>query len=161
MKTKIKLTIAVLLFIVAGVLLYSGLTSNPDPNASLRRDVYFFDINREELFAGPSHRVPPFDKGGSGNAVRAYVYKCEDKDRFIGYLEKFAEQSKQKIENAVASGVPDPQTFATMGRIPREHHLVASPEQPDSWYPFDSAEGQKIRDRAYKICPEPEPVTPE
>jgi len=47
--------------------------------------------------------VPPFDSGGK-KAVKAYVYRCSDGKQFVGYLERYSDVAKRRIENADASG---------------------------------------------------------
>jgi len=51
-------------------------------------------------FADDIHKVPPFDKGGA-TAVRAYVFKSSTGGTpFVGYLEKYPDDVKQKLEAA-------------------------------------------------------------
>jgi len=85
-------------------------------------DVWYYDLNTGELFPEKSNRIPPVEtpSGPVGSqdmpaGVRAYVFSCGECTRdemYIGWLEMFTKEAKEKIEATRQGGedgeyVPD------------------------------------------------------
>jgi hypothetical protein len=59
------------------------------------------------LFVDEIDKIAPFDKGGK-QAYRANVFSCDGgKTKWVGWIEKYNAQAKQKIEAQMASTEPD------------------------------------------------------
>jgi hypothetical protein len=72
--------------------------SNARPNPAGRRVTtnYFSDDDGQTFFSSAADQIPPFDHDGKP-AVRAYVFKDDGGQPFIGYLEKYSDDTKQKL----------------------------------------------------------------
>jgi len=65
---------------------------------------YFSVDDGKSWFADDLTNVPPYDKDGK-QAVRAFVYRCSDGTKFVGYLQRFTPEAKRAIEQIQT---PDP-----------------------------------------------------
>ncbi len=94
----------VILVICLGAILFQ---LRPNTGARGPVDVFYFDLNTNQLFsASAASQFPPIqsptDTGSALSGVRAMVFSCTDckkKDtHFIGYLERYTLEAKQKLE---------------------------------------------------------------
>jgi hypothetical protein len=67
----------------------------------------FFSIDEGKTwFREDARKIPPFTRDGK-EAVRAYVYKCDDGKEFVGFVERYTPELKRKLEAADANGGGD------------------------------------------------------
>ncbi|MEM9916355.1 MAG: hypothetical protein AAF911_15475 [Planctomycetota bacterium] len=108
--------VAVVLLVMAlGVIIWQN--QGPQPR---QLDVFYYDLNTQEVFVDDLSRVVPFDRGNGayefadgprGSAVRAMIYTCGDPEEikegmtlaeieaaggFIAYLERFTPQMLER-----------------------------------------------------------------
>ncbi len=78
--------------------------SNDSDQPAKLRSTWFYDLNNKALFPAPFDAVAPIHVDGQAatekpNGVKAYVFACGDcgneDQRFIGWLEAFALESRQ------------------------------------------------------------------
>ena len=105
----------VLLVMALGVIIWQN--QGPQPR---QFEVFYYDLNTQEVFVDDVSRVVPFDRGNGtyefvdgsrGSAVRAMIYTCGDPEAskegmtlaeieaaggFIAYLERFAPQMLER-----------------------------------------------------------------
>lgn len=73
------------------------------PAASFANRQFFTDDDGATWFIDDGTRIAPFDHNGK-QAVIARVFKCKDGTMFVGYLEKFSDDAKARIESARQQG---------------------------------------------------------
>jgi len=137
----IKVLIAVVLFAGAGFGFYRSLNKKSD----VSEQSFFYDLSEKKLFAASREGLPPIRglNDTQEDAVRAVVICVsgnpdDPANRSIAYLEKYAPELKQSIEQArLGKGEP----MKTKDR--NGFRLVARPGE-DKWYAANSPEGQKI-----------------
>jgi hypothetical protein len=62
----------------------------------------FFTVDDGQTwFAADARKLPPFDQHGKP-AYRAQVYRCRDGPPFVGYLERYAEADRKRLEQLLA-----------------------------------------------------------
>jgi hypothetical protein len=110
---------AVLLLIVALVVMMRQCGTPHYPGQI--EQVWFYDLNTKQLFAGKRDEIPPIETPSGPYAlpdgtqipagVRAYVFACGDcsdeSKRFIAYVERFTPEVKEKLvaaRKAMAEG---------------------------------------------------------
>ncbi len=69
----------------------------PGGNAKVTSKEFYSDDDGTTWFADDAGKFPPFDHDGK-EAVLAKVYIC-DGHTFVGYLEKFTPEAKEKMRN--------------------------------------------------------------
>jgi len=151
------------------VAIYWQATKSPLPPMPTRE--WYYDLNSRQLFPGPVGQTPPIAApsgsatDGSPAGVRARVFtcgKCSQSERFIGYLETYSSEMKQRrqaMEERVRAPQPaGPDPSLTMEVIMLETDLrqglaslVKRPEDA-AWVPIKSPEGQQIVQAAHRRC---------
>jgi hypothetical protein len=111
----------------------------------IAENTYFYDLSEKKLFAAPRESLPPIRglNDAEEDAVRAVVISTtgipEDKSaQKIAYLEKYAPELKQRIEQA-RNGTAEP-----MPREARNAYRFVKRVEDGDWRSLDSAEGQRI-----------------
>lgn len=92
------------IFVVALLAIFMQATDRPAPS-STGDNVYYYDLNSHDLFAGPRNEIPPIESPSGPHqdkpgGVRAYVFTCSDctsKQWTIGYLETFTDKAKHAL----------------------------------------------------------------
>ena len=137
----IKILLAVLMLGGAGFGFYRFFSTKPD----ISEKNYFYDLSEKKLFAASREALPPIRglNGSEEDAVRAIVICVSGNpenpaDRSIAYLEKYAPELKQNIEQARLG-----KAEALRTKVRNSYRLVARAED-GKWYAADSPEGQKI-----------------
>ena len=130
---------------------------------------WFYDLNSQKLFSVPIGKTPPIDapsgpgRDGTPAGVRAYVYSCgtcSESERFIGYLESYPPQVKQRIEQREAqmrAGQP-PEIPSSPADVDLDMDIrtglasvVRRPDQPE-WVSIRSDAGKKLISEALQRC---------
>lgn len=65
---------------------------------------YFTTDDGATFFPDDATKVPPFKAAGGKVAVRAAVYKCGAGQPFVNHLERYNEQDRRRLEQAIAQG---------------------------------------------------------
>lgn len=106
---------------------------------------FFYDLSEKKLFAAPRESLPPIRglDGTEEDAVRAVVVapngNPKDKSaRKIAYLEKYAPEFKQRIEQA-RNGTAEP-----MPRDARNAYRFVKRVEDSEWHALNTSEGEKI-----------------
>lgn len=113
----------VLLLLAGCTILAIKASSGPVAN-SIPNTAYYYDLNTNALFVGPTYAVPPIDApsgaapDGSPAGVRAHLFACgscaSPDDRFVAYLVRVNPNSAALVyashvrSNAQAGSPPDP-----------------------------------------------------
>jgi len=136
-----KALIAVLLFAGAGFGFYRFFNKKPD----VSEKNFFYDLSEKKLFAASREALPPITglNDTEEDAVRAIVICASGNpdnpaNRSIAYLEKYAPELKQSIEQ-VRLGKAEPMPTKLRNGL----RFVARVEE-EKWHAANSAEGQKI-----------------
>lgn len=133
-----KLLFALLLLGGAGFGFYRFL--NRDTGIS--EQTYFYDLSEKKLFGASRDAVPPIRglNDATEDAVRAVVICLPGKpeDRSIAYLEKYAPELKQNLEQVrVGKAEPLP------SKVRNGYRFVQRPGD-DQWQPANSPAGEQI-----------------
>lgn len=155
---------AVVVLVVALGILFSSMGGGG--SGQTIRELYFYDLNTNELFVGDAQQYPPIEApsgpmdGGHNAGVRAVVFGCGDcseSNRYIAWLETYTMDVKQKLETPRQPGENyDPAMEADMMMMMEDGHLVRSPDGGD-WYPYNSPEAQQIFVAAQEKCQDGRP----
>lgn len=74
------------------------------PSTSIPTKAFFSDDDGKTWFVDDVTKIPPFDHNGKP-AFRVKLFRCGDNGKpFVGHLEGFNEEGKQKLEEMVKSG---------------------------------------------------------
>jgi hypothetical protein len=137
----IKIVLIVVLFAAAGFGFYRSLSQKPD----ISEKNYFYDLSEKKLFAASREELPPIQgvNDSMEDAVRAIVICAagnpdDPANRSIAYLEKYAPELKQNIEQA-RLGKAEPMKTRERNGL----RQVARAEDA-KWFPADTREGQHI-----------------
>lgn len=108
-------------------------------------NTFFYDLSEKKLFAAPREALPPIRglNDAEEDAVRAVVISStgnpKDKsDQKIAYLEKYAPELKQRIEQA-RSGTAEP-----MPRDARNAYRFVKRVEDYEWHALNTPKGEKI-----------------
>lgn len=149
------ITLMVLVGSIAAILMYNR------PTVYEPMEVYYYDLDTNELFEGMSDDIPPVTAPSGGYGVRAYVYTCSsctDPDAlFIGYLEMFTREAKEMMNRPTGSTADITPEEEMM--LLQQGHLVRAVEG-EGWVPESSEAGLMITDAPYEICGEGSMVRP-
>ncbi len=136
-----KLVLAVALLGVATVLLVRFLRQGD----GISEQTFFYDLSEKKLFAAPREALPPIRglNDAEEDAVRAVVISTTDNpqakaSRKIAYLEKYAPEFKQQLEQ-VRTGSAEP-----LPRGARNEFRFVRRVNEGEWHPVSSPEGEKI-----------------
>lgn len=88
--------------------------SRPASSAAVT-NAFYSDDDGKTWFIDDLVKVVPFDHHGR-QAVRADIFRCTNGKPFVGYLERYSEAVKDKI-NAAAVGHPDAVATAMMDEV--------------------------------------------
>lgn len=135
-------------------------------------DVYFYDLNKNQLFTAKSDAIPPIDTDsgatpqGAPAGVRAYVFACNDcgdeNDRFIGWLEMYTPEAKALLTQPAAD---NPEQAAEremrMYEVWETGQLIRGVNDT-RWVPQNSQEAMTITSQIETKCPggAPKPCLP-
>ncbi len=136
-------------------------------------DVYFYDLNTNQLFTAKSDQIPPIETAsgpvpGSGApaGVRAYVFACNDcsdeNDRFVGWLEMYTPEAKAVLTQPPSES---PEQAAEremrMYEMYESGQLIKAPEDR-TWARANTAEAVNVTQRIESKCPggAPKPCLP-
>jgi hypothetical protein len=87
-------------------------------------EAYFTIDDGKTFFAFGSENFPPFEYKGK-QAVRAYVFECSAKERFVGYLERYTPEARKKMMAGKDAG-PQTQIYGRELKKPGEAAWVKS-----------------------------------
>jgi hypothetical protein len=100
-------TVGTVVVVILAVL-YIAWFMRPPAETQFASREFFSDDDGTTWFVDDGMKVPPFDHNGKP-AVLAKVYKCRDGRVFVGYLEKFSDEARRRIEATRSSGHGGPQ----------------------------------------------------
>ena len=136
-----KLVLAVALLGGATVLLIRFLRQGD----GISEQTFFYDLSEKKLFAAPREALPPIRglNNAEEDAVRAVVISTTDSpqakaSRKIAYLEKYAPEFKQQLEQ-VRTGQAEP-----LPRGARNAFRFVRRVNEGEWHAVGSPEGEKI-----------------
>ena len=140
--TLAKLIVALVMFSIAGVLLWRFLHERND----VSEKAFFYDLSKQKLFAGPRTGVPPI-KGiddAQEDAVRAVVISTSGTPDAkaswtIAYLEMYSPELKRQMEEAQTTG-----SSPAMGRALAQSQRLVRRLGDSQWFPLSSPEGERI-----------------
>ncbi|MFW6336028.1 MAG: hypothetical protein ACOC3G_02740, partial [Phycisphaeraceae bacterium] len=112
--------------------------------------VYVFDLNASELTTGDVEDVPSVSE--SPGYAWASVFSCGEcggDEQFVGYLQQFDGELLQIIDGLTSRSRAE--AFMAQYEGPREDHMIKRPGD-DEWVPYDSSQGQAIRNEVMNEC---------
>ncbi len=134
----VKLVFALLLLVGAGFGFFRFLRRD----TAISEQTYFYDLSAKKLFAAPRDALPPIRglDDATEDAVRAVVICPPGKpeDRTIAYLEKYAPELRQNLEQ-VRAGKAEP----LPSKVRNGYRFVQRPGD-ERWQPANSAAGEQI-----------------
>lgn len=121
--------IAVVVLVVFSVWFIVRTNREPTHGSAFPQKDYFSIDNGQTYFVGDYKSVPPFAYNG-GTAVRAFVYQCPGGEPFVGYLEKFSDEDRDKVAEMITNHQPSsgPPPLIYMG----SRAFVKKPGEDDS-----------------------------
>lgn len=140
--------------IVVAVIIVIGVAAwftyrNVAPAPQAGGNIYFTDDDGKTFFNGSKGDFSPMQHDGK-TAYRAYVFKCADGQKFVGYMERTPEDIIALIQKAKAS--PDSITNQEKGRLMMAGQMkqMKKPGQ-EKWVPMP-ANGVPV------ACPDGKPA---
>lgn len=156
--------LAVIAVIAGCIVLVWGIRAwRATPTGIEHEQVWYYDLNTQELFAASHRLVPPIEApsgltpDGELAGVRAYVFSCGDcgdpEQRYIGWVEKYTPEVRRAIRYQTGIAGEDEAAGADLP-APRwdEGHLIRSVENGTDWVQALSRAGQAIQERAMQRC---------
>lgn len=159
----LKIVVSCVLFILAcAVMTYT----RPDRQQSFAGapQIWFYNLDSKKLERQPD-RLAPITSPSGGTLVKAYVFSCGDcadsNARFIGWLDRFNDEAKNKLQNNSARAVvmyTGPQGLDSLpegffgGLIPPNSYQIRALE--GDWIDAHSDAAEKIREQARGRCGE-------
>lgn len=121
---------------------------------------YVYDVENGELSKGSIKNVPaatPSDSFAWANAFSCC--ECTKDELFVGYLEQFDGELRQRLAMAETSQMASSMIAQYQG--PPEDHMIKRPGDA-VWVPYDSPQGQAIRNEVMNECggDRPKPCAP-
>lgn len=139
-------------------------------------DVWYYDTATGATFRASGLQTPPIvgpsgkrDNEGEGTGVRAYLMTCgsceNEKERFVGYIERYTAEAKRVREAAEAKfhkpidHLP-PAARAELGIKPGagSGRRIAKPEKHPEWLTAESEDGAALIDSFMNRCGEGKPA---
>jgi hypothetical protein len=111
-------------------------------SASLQKidRAFYSDDDGQTYFVDSVDKLFPFDHNGK-QAYRAYVFKCGDGTTFVGYLARYTDSAKSRLQelmarpyNEVAQQIADAESAGTEVKKPGD----------STWYPQTSPRAAEI-----------------
>lgn len=118
------------------------------PGPGTETQVYFWDMETGELFAGGANEAPPIEAPSGGEGVRAHLFSCGacTPEEWFGYLERHTEEARRLQEDrTVRPDDPDVRAFL------QENHLIRELGE-DRWVSMTSSAGQRIQREVRERC---------
>lgn len=107
-------------------------------------EVYFWDLETNEPFAGQGDAFPPLTAPSGGVGVRAHLFTCGEcePDEWFGYLETYTDEAWAYFEEE--------------GEFPGlETDTLVRALDGDRWIPAASAAAERLYDAIDAVCPTP------
>lgn len=137
-----KLLLAIVALAAAALLLWRFFKT--DSGVSER--AFFYDLSQRKLFTGPRTAVPPIQglDDDKADAVRAVVIStngnpADKRSWTIAYLEMYAPDLKQQMEEAQATG-----GSPRMGRALAQTQRLVRRLHDTQWFSLSTPEGERI-----------------
>lgn len=153
-------TVAAVVVLLLALWIIIRVNRGPSPMAAPTA-AYYYDLNKNVLFEDKIDKIPPFDTdSGKDAGVTAYVFGCGDckeKNRFIGYLERYTPEGKKQRQyreeqmKKLPPNQPPPPELIMMMDESRVKEVRAAEGGP--WVPMMSPQGQQIIDKVGDKCP--------
>ncbi len=118
-------------------------------------DVYFYDVDANQLFTASNNDLPPIKAPSGGMGVRAYVFACNDcddpDDRFVAWLEMYTPEYKQALRNPRPVTPESDEPMIELGSVMEQGQLVRAPESP-GWVSHASQQGLAVMEKVQEQC---------
>ncbi len=161
---------AIAIIVVCVVVVYGVMYWRADSTGVEHEQVWYYDLNTQELFAADRTLVPPIEapsgpaEDGGLAGVRAYVFSCGDcsdsSERFVGWVEKYTADVRRAIR--VQTGIASEEEMSGPTLPPprwEEGHLIRAVENTETgWVQASSGAGQAIKDQAMQRCESGQPT---
>lgn len=169
-------TILAVVFLV-GALVAIGYQLKPRVYTMPDIDAYYYDLENDKLFVARLRDLPPIMVPGAAPnskpmGARAFVFACHDcadeKDRYIGWIELYKAEAKERLTAAARGPAPGSDTNNPPPMAPdimmmtsmEQGHLIAKPDpenkewKTNSFFEFMSDQGNKIMQDSQQKCGE-------
>ena len=145
------------LFAVVVLISYLSLSAQDEElKAVVQNKSWFYDLNTGKLFTVNAGQLPPLEapsgplSDGQPAGVKAYVFNYggepNEENQFIGYIETFKPEAKEKLLNFVKSktnNIEEAMKLIEKGRLVRR-------TADKQWVPADSNEGRAVINKAFR-----------
>ncbi len=130
---------------------------------------YFYDTVTSELFPAKIDDIPPIPTPAGSSledhptGVRAHVFSCTScadiSTRYIAYLETYTDEgreaqillNRQAMSTATNESIQETSEVDQITRI-ENGHLVASIQDPKTWFKENSEQGSALVSKAFSQC---------
>lgn len=147
------------------ILWQTGGTGMPSPP-----DVYYYDLEAEELFVAGGNRLAPIETPAGGErGVRAHVYACdqcpgnlagltmdeiEAQGAFVGWIERYPAEVKAVLEEYRQRGANGPLEVEDETRLfeAEAHGPVVRRPDGSRWHRLDTEAGIAVMDAPMERC---------
>lgn len=101
----------------------------PSRETTLLHRKFFFTVDDgKTYFADDFYKIPPFKHSSGREAVRAHVYQANEKSKpYVGWLEKFPDQIKPKLDKIASDPKQREQLWFTPEFRDEMYKLVKTP----------------------------------
>jgi hypothetical protein len=122
-------------------------------------DKAFFTVDDgESYFIDDLRKVPPFKTAAGKVASRAQVVRCGDGKPFVLYLEKYGDDDKRRLEEAIKRGGSGG-ALSLMLAGPGSTAMVKRPRAADApWVQLSAATAQQYQAVVRPVCPDGGPA---
>jgi len=132
-------TIAIAVLAIAGATVAIAFEMKSSPVVRIKQ-TYYSDDDGQTYFLDDVDKLVPFDHNGK-QACQAYVFKSSNGTVFVGYLARYTDQAKARLQELrshldgeVGQEILDTISAGTEVKRPGDAN----------WYPQSSAQGQQI-----------------
>ncbi len=115
MNKKPGLTSGIVIAIIVLALALVVYELSPKGAAPLRTGVYYSDDDGKTFYIDSMSNLPPYDHDGK-QAVLAHVYHCGSNPPFVGFLQKYTDDMRERLAHPIAGDDVDPNTGTQVKR---------------------------------------------
>jgi hypothetical protein len=157
-----------LVLIVAATILWRGCAAGSAAGSDpvLRRTTAFFSTDDgKSYFVDDLANIPPFKTSDGKTAYRAHVVQCPKGDPFVLYLERYSDEDKKKLEQALKADGGQ-RAARVLSRMASDVTLLVkkSGAADRAWVKLIPANAKQLEGIILHSCPdgsEPAAVAPE
>ncbi len=155
-KDLIKLAVAVVLLLVGvGLIVLRGGGPSQTSGGAAPSNLYYYDLQSGELFAGPTDAIGTIEAPSGGDGVRAFVYtcgECTQDELVVGYIQRLNDKAVEATRQL--DQVEEERRQAMYGVIQQGTFVASKPEAgaAPQWVSSTQPNGATIMQAFQSIC---------